>query len=213
MKSRSIAVPIDSRIACGALPWTADIALSIVSAKTSKPADAAPIRIVSRPRRQPGDQRFRAACTGASDISEFCPMCWVVTPFAVGLFDITGPSSREGKGLLSRIAIRILPGRVDRELAPRTVGRHLAQTACGPSQATLGTTLTRSDDRPDPVRVTCAAIPSALIESELFGRERGAYTGARSRQIGRFEAAHQSTQFLDEAAQRHRARDHRHREQ
>src|SRR5262245_37295693 len=48
------------------------------------------------------------------------------------------------------------------------------------------------------IRVSCAAIPSALIESELFGRERGAYTGALSRQIGRFEAAHQSTLFLDE---------------
>jgi len=48
------------------------------------------------------------------------------------------------------------------------------------------------------VRVNCAAIPTALIESELFGRERGAYTGALSRQIGRFEAAHESTLFLDE---------------
>jgi transcriptional regulator with GAF, ATPase, and Fis domain len=48
------------------------------------------------------------------------------------------------------------------------------------------------------VRVSCAAIPSALIESELFGRERGAYTGALTRQIGRFEVANQSTLFLDE---------------
>jgi formate hydrogenlyase transcriptional activator len=48
------------------------------------------------------------------------------------------------------------------------------------------------------VRVSCAAIPTALIESELFGREKGAYTGALSRQIGRFEAASQSTLFLDE---------------
>ena len=48
------------------------------------------------------------------------------------------------------------------------------------------------------IRVSCAAIPSALIESELFGRERGAYTGALSRQIGRFELANQSTLFLDE---------------
>jgi transcriptional regulator with GAF, ATPase, and Fis domain len=48
------------------------------------------------------------------------------------------------------------------------------------------------------IRVSCAAIPTALIESELFGRERGAYTGAVSRQIGRFEAAHGSTLFLDE---------------
>jgi formate hydrogenlyase transcriptional activator len=48
------------------------------------------------------------------------------------------------------------------------------------------------------ISVSCAAIPTALIESELFGREKGAYTGAISRQIGRFEAAHQSTLFLDE---------------
>src|SRR5262245_44470605 len=48
------------------------------------------------------------------------------------------------------------------------------------------------------IRVSCAAIPTALIESELFGRERGAYTGALSRQIGRFEAANHSTLFLDE---------------
>ena len=48
------------------------------------------------------------------------------------------------------------------------------------------------------VRVNCAAIPSTLIESELFGRERGAYTGALARQIGRFELADHSTIFLDE---------------
>jgi transcriptional regulator with GAF, ATPase, and Fis domain len=48
------------------------------------------------------------------------------------------------------------------------------------------------------VGVSCAAIPATLIESELFGREKGAYTDALSRQIGRFEAAHQSTLFLDE---------------
>ena len=46
--------------------------------------------------------------------------------------------------------------------------------------------------------VSCAALPTALIESELFGRERGAYTGALTRQIGRFEAANDSTLFLDE---------------
>jgi transcriptional regulator with GAF, ATPase, and Fis domain len=48
------------------------------------------------------------------------------------------------------------------------------------------------------VRVNCAAIPTTLIESELFGRERGAYTGALARQIGRFELANHSTIFLDE---------------
>ena len=48
------------------------------------------------------------------------------------------------------------------------------------------------------IRVNCAAIPSTLIESELFGREKGAYTGALARQIGRFEMADRSTIFLDE---------------
>lgn len=51
------------------------------------------------------------------------------------------------------------------------------------------------------ITVNCAALPSALIESELFGRERGAYTGALSRQAGRFELAHGSTLFLDEIAE------------
>ena len=48
------------------------------------------------------------------------------------------------------------------------------------------------------VTVNCAALPSTLIESELFGREKGAFTGAVSRQQGRFEAANGSTLFLDE---------------
>ncbi len=48
------------------------------------------------------------------------------------------------------------------------------------------------------VRLNCAAVPAALIESELFGREKGAYTGAIAKQIGRFEMAHESTLFLDE---------------
>ncbi len=48
------------------------------------------------------------------------------------------------------------------------------------------------------VTVNCAAIPGALVESELFGKEKGAFTGAVARQIGRFEIADSSTIFLDE---------------
>jgi formate hydrogenlyase transcriptional activator len=57
--------------------------------------------------------------------------------------------------------------------------------------------LSRRKDR-TLVTINCANLPPTLIESELFGREKGAYTGALTRMAGRFEVAHRSTLFLDE---------------
>ncbi|BFL82637.1 hypothetical protein LFREDSHE_10870 [Shewanella baltica] len=60
--------------------------------------------------------------------------------------------------------------------------------------------LSRRKDKPM-ISVNCAAFSASLLESELFGHEKGAFTGATSRRKGRFELAHQGTLFLDEVAE------------
>ena len=51
------------------------------------------------------------------------------------------------------------------------------------------------------IKINCAAIPETLLEAELFGHEKGAFTGARAQRIGRFEEANDGTIFLDEVAE------------
>jgi transcriptional regulator with GAF, ATPase, and Fis domain len=53
------------------------------------------------------------------------------------------------------------------------------------------------------VKVNCAALPAELLESELFGYERGAFTGAEKRRLGKFELADGGTIFLDEISEVH----------
>jgi transcriptional regulator with GAF, ATPase, and Fis domain len=82
----------------------------------------------------------------------------------------------------------------------RTGTTVLIQGETGTGKELLAHAIHNMSERKDRLLVTvnCAALPPALIESELFGREKGAYTGALTRMSGRFEVAHGSTLFLDE---------------
>src|SRR3990172_8768210 len=77
----------------------------------------------------------------------------------------------------------------------------------GTGKELVARTLHRLSSRRDKpfVKVNCAALPSELLESELFGFEKGAFTGAQRRKLGKFEYANQGTIFLDEISEMHPA--------
>jgi transcriptional regulator with GAF, ATPase, and Fis domain len=96
------------------------------------------------------------------------------------------------------VALRRVLGMV-RVVAP-TEATVLIQGETGTGKELIAEAIHAGSDRSNGtfVKVNCAAIPAGLLESELFGHERGAYTGAVARSIGRFERAHRGTLFLDE---------------
>src|SRR3989449_9436433 len=95
-------------------------------------------------------------------------------------------------------AMKKLIAQVDRVAPSETRVCILGETGTG-KELVARAIHERSPRREKPfVTVNCAAVPSELIESELFGHEKGAFTGAVARHLGKFEQAHGGTLFLDE---------------
>ncbi len=143
---------------------------------------------------------------------------YILKPFNLEELEIKAERALEHRRLLSRLQEfdrRELVGRFDNIVgespAMRRIFEMIAKVA--PSNATvliLGETGTgkeliaeaihrHSGRKEGPfVKVNCAALPENLLESELFGHERGAFTGADRQRVGRFELANEGTLFLDE---------------
>lgn len=95
-------------------------------------------------------------------------------------------------------SLRIVMAQV--EQVAKTGSTVLVQGETGTGKELVANAIHRLSDRGNRamIVVNCASLPAALVESELFGREKGAFTGALTKQVGRFELAHGSTLFLDE---------------
>jgi two-component system NtrC family response regulator len=116
------------------------------------------------------------------------------------LRDAVGESDRFGRLIGSSPVMQRLYRTIEKVAATDATVLILGESGTG--KEIVARTLHRSSRRGDRpfVAVNCAAIPETLIESELFGHERGAFTGAHRRRPGRFEEAAGGTLFLDEIA-------------
>src|SRR4051812_39259265 len=103
----------------------------------------------------------------------------------------TSDKMREVRGLIDRVADTDVTVLVRGESG---TGKELVARAIHASSPRKNRTF---------VKVNCAALPSELLESELFGFERGAFTGAIQQKPGKFEFAHEGTMFLDEISEMH----------
>ena len=128
-------------------------------------------------------------------------------PKTLGTENATSMVATDG----DELADRIFPGIIGKSPALRdlldmvrivapTDATVLLNGETGTGKELIAEAIHKSSDRANGpfVKVNCAAIPSGLLESELFGHERGAFTGAITRSIGRFERANRGTLLLDE---------------
>jgi len=108
---------------------------------------------------------------------------------------------REGGSLGDSAPMRMLEGQLARVARSRATVLLTGETGTGKGHAARHLHA-RSPERDAPfVHVDCASLSASVIESELFGHERGAFTGAHERRVGRFERAGEGTILLDEVAE------------
>ena len=141
---------------------------------------------------------------------------YILKPFEMEeLFPVVARAANAGRRGREKVALGVEPPRevalVGQSRAMQTVYKEIGRVAgkpvsililgeTGTGKELVASALWQHGDRQSKafVAVNCAAIPSNLLESELFGHERGAFTGAETRRIGRFEQADHGTLFLDE---------------
>ncbi len=116
----------------------------------------------------------------------------------------SGPRSRRG----ARITGRSVQMRHVQDVIDHVSDTDITVLICGESgsgKEVFAQAIYEKSSRTDRpfVKVNCAALPSELLESELFGYERGAFTGAERRKLGKFEIANSGTIFLDEISEMH----------
>jgi formate hydrogenlyase transcriptional activator len=120
----------------------------------------------------------------------------------IDLPECGAPAQAASDGLAQMVgASRALRSVIDQvETVAATDSSVLIEGETGTGKELIARSIHRqSERRAAPfVKLNCAAIPAELVESELFGHEKGAFTGATNQRLGRFEAAHRGTLFLDE---------------